>query len=130
MAGDPLDGGGFVVLNGVALDDDGWVLELDTPYPGGNLFSLSSGGAIYLRDPRGTVSEEHLNGGEFAELGEADWAVIRPQLEENERLFGIPLARLLEVGGERRPPERVYRKIRPRATRALEPEEAWVRGPT
>ncbi len=127
MAGDPLDGGGFVIVNGITLDDDGRILSLPTPYPGGNLFSLSSGGAIYIRDPRGAVSEEQLNGGELAELGAADWAVIEPYLTENERLFGIPLVRLLEVDGERRPPGRVYRKIRPRVTGALQPEEAWVK---
>ncbi|HEY7215657.1 MAG TPA: glutamate synthase, partial [Thermoanaerobaculia bacterium] len=50
MAGDALEGGGFVVLNGVAFDEDGEIRDLPTPYPGGNLFSLASGGAIYARD--------------------------------------------------------------------------------
>jgi glutamate synthase domain-containing protein 1/glutamate synthase domain-containing protein 3 len=127
MAGDPTNGGGFVILNGIRLDDDGEIHDLDTPYPGGNLFSLASGGAIYLRDPYGRVSPDQLNGGEFAELGEKDWEVIRPRLEENERLFGIPVLRLLEVAGETCPPEQVYRKIQPRALRALQAEEAWVR---
>ena len=45
MAGDPLQGGGFVILNGITFDDEGSITELDTPYPGGNLFSLASGGA-------------------------------------------------------------------------------------
>ena len=53
MAGDPLNGGGFVILNGVAFDTYGNPMELPTPYPGGNLFSLASGGAIYVRDPSG-----------------------------------------------------------------------------
>jgi glutamate synthase domain-containing protein 3 len=127
MAGDPLEGGGFVVLNGISFSDEGQIAELDTPYPGGNLFSLASGGAIYIRDPHGKVSEEQLNGGEFAPLEERDWAVISPYLEENEQLFGIPLSRLLEVGGELLPPARMYRKIRPRAIPALQAEEAWVR---
>ncbi|MBX6341091.1 MAG: glutamate synthase, partial [Thermomicrobiaceae bacterium] len=127
MAGDPLRGGGFVVLNGVALGDDGELRELDTPYPGGNLFALASGGAIYLRDPHGQVDEGQLNGGEFAPLGADDWAVIRPMLEENERLFGIPLERLLIVDGQRRPPAEVYRKVQPAGHEALMPEEAWVR---
>ena len=43
MAGDPLQDGGFVVVNGIAFDDDGRIHELETPYPGGNLFSLASG---------------------------------------------------------------------------------------
>ncbi len=127
MAGDPLNGGGFAILNGIILNDQGQIVELDTPYAGGNLFSLASGGGIYLRDPRGRVSEEQLNGGEFSPLEERDWAVIRPFLEENERLFGIPVARLLEVDEKPSPPGRVYRKIQPRAIGALQAEEAWVK---
>jgi len=72
MAGDPLNGGGFAILNGINLNDQGQIVELDTPYPGGNLFSLASGGAIYIRDPRGKVSEEQLNSGEFSSLEERD----------------------------------------------------------
>src|SRR5207245_10475819 len=34
MAGDPLSGGGFVIVNGVRFDEDGVLRELDTPYPG------------------------------------------------------------------------------------------------
>ncbi len=127
MAGDPLDGGGFAILNGVAFDEDGRLYELDTPYPGGNLFSLASGGAIYVRDPRGLLEESQLNGGEFAALTPEDWALIRPYLEENERLFGIPVDDLLSVDGRRLPPEQVYRKIRPAGHEALMPEEAWVK---
>jgi glutamate synthase domain-containing protein 3 len=127
MAGDPLAGGGFVVLNGVAFDEDGELHDLPTPYPGGNLFSLASGGAIFVRDPERRVSEEQLNGGAFVELTAADWALIEPMLEENERLFGIPLDRLLEVNGRRAEPRGVYRKIAPAGHEALQPEEAWVR---
>ena len=128
MAGDPLDGGGFVIVNGIAVADDGAIAPLDTPYPGGNLFSLASGGAIYIRDPFSLVSEDQLNGGEFAPLERRDWTVIGPCLEENERLFGISVASLLEVDGRRLPPEGVYRKIRPRAIAALQAEEAWAKG--
>jgi glutamate synthase domain-containing protein 3 len=127
MAGDPLNGGGFAILNGISLNDQGQIAELDPPYPGGNLFSLASGGAIYIRDPHGKVSDEQLNGGEFARVEERDWAVIRPFLEENERLFGVPVARLLEVGGNPLPPAQVYRKIRPKGIAALQAEEAWVK---
>ncbi|MCW5887435.1 MAG: hypothetical protein KIT07_04855 [Anaerolineales bacterium] len=126
MAGDPLNGGGFVVLNGIMFDEDGQLAELETPYPGSNLFSLASGGAIYVRDPHQCVVAEQLNGGEFVPLSEADWALILPYLEENERLFGIPLARLLEVDGVSRQPHEVYRKIQPGSVRALQAEEAWV----
>ncbi|MGH9362113.1 MAG: glutamate synthase, partial [Thermoanaerobaculia bacterium] len=127
MAGDPLHEGGFVVLNGVAFDEDGKLGELPSPYPGGNLFSLASGGAIYARDPRQCLGDDQLNGGAFAALTAEDWAVVRPLLEENERRFGIPLRTLLTVDGEEQPPERVYRKIAPSLQKALMPEEAWVR---
>lgn len=114
MAGDPLKGGGFVVLNGIGFDDrDGSVREYDSPYPGSNIFSLASGGAIYVRDPRRKLVDEQLNGGEFARMTEADWKLIQPYLEENEKLFGISMERLLTVDGRRMAPVEVYRKIRP-----------------
>jgi glutamate synthase domain-containing protein 3 len=127
MAGDPHVGGGFVILNGIGFDDDGQVVDLETPYPGGNLFSLASGGAIYVRDPHGKVSEDQLNGGGIAELEDRDWELMKPLLVENEILFGLPLQRLLQVNGEQLSPNRVYRRIFPRAVQALQAEEAWVR---
>ncbi|MBC7251375.1 MAG: glutamate synthase [Anaerolineae bacterium] len=111
MAGDPLNGGGFVILNGISFDDHGQMVELPTPYPGGNLFSLASGGAIYVRDPHCRLSEDQLNGGHFASLTSADWSLIRPYLEENARLFDIPVEALLTVDGGRLAPHQVYRKI-------------------
>jgi glutamate synthase domain-containing protein 1/glutamate synthase domain-containing protein 3 len=130
MTGDPLRGGGFAVLNGVVFDEDGSTVDLDTPYPGGNLFSLASGGAVYVRDPHGTLTDDQLNGGELAHLEPEDWALIRPYLEANQRIFGITLERLLAVHGRAEQPERVYRKIRPTEHRALSPEEAWVKRET
>ena len=113
MAGEPLAGGGFVILNGVSFDDNGDVKEQPTPYPGGNLFSLASGGAIYVRDPHNQLVEEQLNGGEFAPLAEEDWNLILPYLQENERLFGISIEDdLLTVNGVKRNPKEVYRKVR------------------
>jgi len=126
MAGDPLEGGGFVVVNGLRFENNGEISELDTPYPGGNLFSLSSGGAIYVRDPTNILSTSQLNGGEFVELTDADWDVIQPLLVENEEHFGIPLARLLTVAGEMRPPSEVYRKIIPLKNKALSVEDSWA----
>lgn len=126
MAGDPLNSGGFVVLNGITFDENNNIVELDTPYPGGNLFSLASGGAIYIRDPRKVVSDEQLNGGEFTKFSSEDWELIEPFLEENAQHFDIPVSRLLTVDGKEFPPNQVYRKIRPRAVRALQAEEAWV----
>ena len=67
-----------------------------------------------MRDPNRKLVEEQLNGGEFAEIVEADWKLIRPYLEENEALFGITVDRLLTVAGQPRAPQDVYRKIRPK----------------
>jgi hypothetical protein len=111
MAGDPLAGGGFVILNGVAFGEDGRLADLPSPYPGGNLFSLASGGAIYIRDPHRRVVATQLNGGRFAELAPADWALLLPYLRENERLFGIRVDDLLTVDGQRREPHDIYRKV-------------------
>ena len=119
MAGDPLTGGGFVILNGVRIDEDGKVVPLPEPYPGGNLFSLASGGAIYVRDPHHQVVNQQLNGGKFTTLTQADWDLILPYLEENERLFGIKVDDLLTVDGRPGKPEEVYRKISPVALKAL-----------
>ena len=113
MAGDPHKGGGFVVLNGVTFDDRGKVVPQATPYPGSNLFSLASGGAIFVRDPYQQLVAEQLNGGEFAEVTDKDWALIRPYLEKNEQYFGISIERdLLTVDGKQRAPGEVYRKVR------------------
>lgn len=112
MAGDPLKGGGFVVLNGLEFDETGQIVDLATPYPGSNLFSLASGGAIYLRDPFGKVVDVQLNGGRFVDLSPADWELILPYLEENERLFGITIAKdLLTINGQKKEYFQVYRKV-------------------
>jgi len=111
MAGDPLNGGGFVILNGISIDSHGNIHDLEEPYPGGNLFSLASGGAIYIRDPYHKVEENQLNGGHFTPLADADWALIQPYLEENARLFDIPVERLLTVDGHLATPNQVYRKV-------------------
>lgn len=111
MAGDPFEGGGFVILNGIGFNEKGEIVELETPYPGGNLFSLASGGAIYIRDPYSKVEHNQLNGGRFAEMTEKDWELILPYLKENERLFNIPIDRLLIVDDELRSFNQVFRKV-------------------
>ncbi|MGD8404582.1 MAG: hypothetical protein PVJ21_13040 [Anaerolineales bacterium] len=123
MAGDPHHEGGFIILNGLRVTDQGEIVDLDEPYPGGNLFSLASGGCIYIRDPKGIVGEDQLNGGEFTPLEERDWELIKPYLEENHCQFGISIDDLLK-GKE---PAEVYRKIQPHAVRALQAEESWVK---
>lgn len=120
MAGDPMSGGGFVILNGMQVDGDGKVSEQESPYPGGNLFSLASGGAIYVRDPDGKLGDEQLNGGKFVPFTPADWELIKPYLEQNEKLFGISVEKhLLSHGGKKLSPTEVYRKVRPVQTAAL-----------
>ncbi len=111
MAGDPLNGGGFVILNGIEFDENGGIVPQATPYPGSNLFSLASGGAIYIRDPEQKVVAGQLNGGVIDSLDEKSWRLIRTYLEENERLFGIKVQDLLTVDGVIRRPEDVYRKV-------------------
>ncbi len=119
MAGDPLAGGGFVILNGIRIDEDGKVVPLPEPYPGSNLFSLASGGAIYVRDPHHKVVDQQLNGGKFTALTQADWNLILPYLEENEQLFGIRVEDLVTIDGRVCKPEEVYRKVAPVALKAL-----------
>jgi glutamate synthase domain-containing protein 1/glutamate synthase domain-containing protein 3 len=123
MAGDPHKGGGFAIVNGIRFDENGNVVPLDLPYPGSNLLSLASGGAVYVRDPHRTLVAEQLNGGMFRSLSPADWKLILPYLRENERLFGIEVERdLLAVGGVQREPAKVYRKVVPRTDEEIEGE--------
>jgi glutamate synthase domain-containing protein 3 len=123
MAGDPLSGGGFAIVNGMTFDERGAVVPQDLPYPGSNLLSLASGGAIYIRDPHNTLVNEQLNGGAYESLTDEDWKLMQPYLEENERLFGIQIRRdLLTVDGVLRAPEKVYRKVVPRKDEKAEAE--------
>jgi glutamate synthase domain-containing protein 3 len=123
MAGNPLQGGGFAILNALRYDAQGKLIPLDHPYPGSNLLSLASGGAIYVRDPKHTLVEEQLNGGAYRPLSAADWKLILPYLEENQRLFDIQIERdLLTVDGVLRRPGEVYRKVMPRKDAELEAE--------
>jgi len=112
MAGDPHSGGGFVILNGMTFGADGKWIPLENPYPGSNLFSLASGGAVFVRDPRRKLVAEQLNGGRFSSFGRREWELILPYLRENERLFGISIEKeLLTVDGRERKPDDVYRTI-------------------
>jgi glutamate synthase domain-containing protein 1/glutamate synthase domain-containing protein 3 len=129
MAGDPLRGGGFAIVNGITFNAEGEIVELDSPFPGNNLFSLASGGAIYIRDPEHQLDEGQLNGGEFAEITPADQELILPYLEENAQLFAIPLSRLLEKEGKQLTLSQAYRKIVPSSIHFIDPEKAWVTAP-
>ncbi|MDD2901426.1 MAG: glutamate synthase [Syntrophales bacterium] len=127
MAGDPFKGGGLVIVNGLEYDARGRIRPQATPYPGSNLFSLASGGAIYVRDPYNQLVDEQLNGGELVPLTDADWELILPYLQENEKLFDIDIEKdLLTVDGDIRPPAEVYRKVRPVKLAILtKVEDSW-----
>ena len=123
MAGNPLQGGGFAIVNGLRVNEQGDMVPLEMPYPGGNLLSLASGGAIYVRDPHHTLIDEQLNGGAYRPLSAADWKLIAPYLEENQRLFDVRIDRdLLCVDGVQRTPAQVYRKVMPRKDAEAEAE--------
>jgi hypothetical protein len=93
------------------------------PYPGGNILSLASGGALYVRDPHETLVEEQLNNGAFFPLTDDDWKLILPYLVENERLFRIRVKEdLLTVDGEVRTPDEVYTKVAPARDEAVDAE--------
>jgi hypothetical protein len=97
----------------MAFDWRGRLIDLPTPYPGSNLFSLASGGAIYIRDPENKIVDEQLNGGILDYITLADWELILPNLRENERLFGISVEKdLLTIDGHVLDPARVYRKVK------------------
>ena len=66
MAGDPHQGGGFVVLNGVQLDEEGRLVALPEPYPGGNpqYGTPSRGGAAHCGlAPSGTSKSRRTSPG-------------------------------------------------------------------
>lgn len=110
---------GFTIVNGITFDEHGSVVEQESPYHGGNLFSLAAAGAIYLRDPRKKIGEDQLNGGKIDSINGEDWKKILPLLKENERLFGIKVEALLTVDGIVQMPTQVYRKIIPVEIAAL-----------
>ena len=118
MAGDPLNGGGFVVVNGIRYDA-GRIRELEAPYPGSNLFSQASGGAVYIRDPAGKVGADQLNGGQLGRMNQDDWQLILPYLLENQELFGVKVEDLLRTDSQPDEPEKVYRKIEAIPLKAL-----------
>jgi glutamate synthase domain-containing protein 1/glutamate synthase domain-containing protein 3 len=113
MAGDPHNKGGFVILNGMKFNEEGQIEPLSEPYSGSNLFSLASGGAAFIRDPKRQLISEQLNGCIFSPFTEKDWELILPYLIENECLFGIKIDDLLTVNGKKLDPKRVYRKVSP-----------------
>src|SRR2546425_1036223 len=120
MVGDPYNGGGFVIVNGFKPSFYGRYVEQEYPYPGSNLFSLASGGGIFIRDSYRKGSSGKVNGGQLAEFTEKDWGLILLFLQENEKLFGISVKKdLLTVREKILDPAQVYRKIEPIALQEL-----------
>nr|MDO8098592.1 glutamate synthase [Candidatus Njordarchaeota archaeon] len=117
---------GFIILNGIRFNENGKLIEEETPYHGGNLFPLAAASSVYLRDPRQTVSEDQLNGARIVSLTQQDWERILPLLQENEQLFGISVENLLTVDRMKRKPEEVYRKVVPVEVGALTKYETGV----
>ncbi len=120
MAGDPLNDGGFAIVNGVEFDKKGDLITMVSPYPGSNLFSLATGGALYIRDPNRTIESRQLNGSRIVSFTDRDWAIMLPVLEENQKLFGISIDDLLTIEGSLKKPQEVYRKIEPIANSCLD----------
>ena len=95
--GDQLAAGRRVAAARVVLADlaDEEALLAEVESYGGKVHYESRGAesawgqAIYIRDPHRTLVEEQLNGGVYRPLSSADWRLLLPYLEENERLFGI-----------------------------------------
>jgi hypothetical protein len=56
-------------------------------------------------------------------LTNADWELILPLLQENQRLFGITIEHLLTEKGRMRKPASVYRKVIPASVAALVEED-------
>lgn len=128
MAGDPLSKGGFAIVNGINFLPDGTYSFYEDPYPGSNLLSLASGGAIYIRDPNHIIENSQLNGGKIVPISQQDWEILLPYIQKNETLFGISIDMLLSVNGKKLPPEKIYRKVIPDVHRELLPEEEWAKG--
>jgi hypothetical protein len=59
-------------LNGLQFDDFGDYCPCKRPFPGSNLFSLASGGAIFIRDPEHKTVGERFNGGQSNPLADPD----------------------------------------------------------
>ena len=78
---------------------------------------------------RQTLVDQQLNGGKFGKLTDADWELILPFLEENQKLFGITIAELLTVNGRRLKPSRVYRKVVPGSVKNIvveDTDDVWA----
>jgi hypothetical protein len=76
--------------------------------------------------------DQQLNGGRFAKVTDADWELILPFLEENQKHFGITVSALLTVDGKQLEPCRVYRKVVPGNVKDIvleDTDDVWAEEP-
>ena len=112
MAGDPLAGGGFVILNGIEFDADGGIVPSGVAPTRAATCSRWPAAAPSTSATRTTRWwRASSTAGCSRPSDDKDWRLIRGYLEENERLFGIRVEDLLTVDGEVRAPQDVYRKV-------------------
>ena len=103
MAGDPLTGGGFVILNGIEFDEHGRIVPAGVALPGQQpVLAGLRRGDLHPRPAPARWSSASSTAACSRPLGDKDWRLIRAYLEENERLFGIQVEDLLTVDGELR----------------------------
>ncbi|MHA2611905.1 MAG: GltB/FmdC/FwdC-like GXGXG domain-containing protein [bacterium JZ-2024 1] len=110
---------GFCIVNAIRFNSEGEMEPLREPYPGGNLLSLASGGAVFIRDPEKKVNETQLNGGKIEQITEKDWEYMLPLLKKNEALMRVRIKDLLKHHGEERKPQEIYRKVSPAGSEVL-----------
>ena len=111
MAGDPYNGGGFVILNGLAFNKENDLFPL-IPRIRVRIFFPRFGRRDIHPRPESDYRSGAVERGEISPFTETDWNLILPYLKENERLFGISIEdHLLMVDGKKRSPGEVYRTI-------------------
>ena len=70
MAGDPLNGGGFVILNGMEFDEHGRTANRPCLFRGPISSPSPPAGPFSCRRPHQRLEKEQLNGGELPPQGE------------------------------------------------------------
>ncbi len=94
------------------------------PYPGSNLLSLASGGAIYIRDPHRTLVDEQLNGGAYRAAGRRRLETAsRPTWKRTSGCSAsASIATCSPSTASAGTPAEVYRKVMPRKDAEAEAE--------
>ncbi len=112
------EGGGFAIVNGLRFDDFGNVVPWKCPIRAAISSRWPPAGRSTSATRIARWSTSSSTAGPTGRCGAADWKLILPYLEENQRLFGIRIDRdLLTVDGVQRSPAQVYRKVMPKKGR-------------